>query len=114
MPASPSISFADNPKEQPPSYEATLAAPSAAAGAPSSAPAAAASGAAEAGYSGANSRRSSTAEFQERPPMSFASGAGGSRRGSRHTLGSKQHRKEWIPSSSGRHVFNGGFHTEKG
>ena len=88
----PSISFADNPKEQPPSYEATLAAPSAAAGAPSSS--AAASAAAEAGYSGANSRRSSTAEFQERPPMSFASGAGGSRRGSRHTLGSKQHRKE--------------------
>ena len=49
--------------------------------------------AAEAGYSGANSRRSSTAEFQERPPMSFASGAGGSRRGSRQTLGSKQHRE---------------------
>ena len=96
MPALPSISFADNPKEQPPSYEATLAAPSAAAGAPSSAAAAAASGAAEAGYSGANSRRSSTAEFQERPPMSFASGAGAgsSRRGSRHTLGSKQHRNE--------------------
>ena len=105
MPALPSISFADNPKEQPPSYEATLAAPSAAAGAPSSAAAAAASGAAEAGYSGANSRRSSTAEFQERPPMSFASGAGGSRRGSRHTLGSKQHRKEWIPSSSGAACF---------
>ena len=89
--------------EQPPSYEATLAS--------SSAPIAnavvvassmyVAGAAAEAGYSGANSRRSSTAEFQERPPMSFASGAGGSRRGSRHTLGSKQHRKDWMPSSFG-------------
>ena len=53
-----SLPFTDNnPKEQPPSYDAIIAAPAAST---------AASAAAEAGYSGANSRRSSTAEYQGR------------------------------------------------